>query len=593
MKIRMMTITVIFMSAAFTMFGYDAWNSGKTYSTAGTLVEHGGKVWKNSWWTKGENPELSGQWGVWKVVENTVTDPDPVVDPTPDPDPVIDPAPEPAPVTTGTWDQSTVYNGGDTVAYNGKTYKAGWWTQGESPELSGQWGVWKVVENIVTDPTLPEEPVINNDTALTTADTSVMIDALANDTGNSLIILSVTYPANGTTVIMDNKIEYTPDSEFKGTDSFEYSIIDLLGTMATGLVSVTVNDSTSVAEGKVNATFWSAWGGNTSYNIDGKQIVSAPVEMDKIDPSYNVIITAFIITDENGNYVLALKDPGSTKSSVFSPEQVKQFIEKTKAQGRKVIVSMGGALFHISMKTEADGENFVKQTKNIIDEYGFDGIDIDLEGTALASVDPVIMEKAIMDVVNHYRDNGADFWLTAAPEWCYIIPFMYGSGQWASHSLHAESYKDLINNIGIDNFTYIWPQSYNGGPANGVAGPDGSKVTPVEGMDEFLAALAWGLSTIEGYEANGSMGVFIPTDKLCLGIPATEGAAGSAMTYVATPALIQSAMSLMKSQNVSISGFMNWSVDWDAMNINDGDLSDGYTHSPWETGRTAAEVLNL
>jgi chitinase len=147
MNIKMMTITVMLMSAAFAMYGYDAWDSGKTYSTTGTLVEHGGKVWKNSWWTKGENPELSGQWGVWKVVENTVTDPDPVIDPTPDP----------APVTTGTWDQSTIYNSGDTVAYNGKTYKAGWWTQGESPELSGQWGVWKVVENTLPDP----DPVVD------------------------------------------------------------------------------------------------------------------------------------------------------------------------------------------------------------------------------------------------------------------------------------------------------------------------------------------------------------------------------------------------------------------------------------------------
>nr|WP_274517933.1 carbohydrate-binding protein [Paenibacillus sp. A9] len=32
--------------------------------------------------------------------------------------------------------------GGDTVSYNGKTYKARWWTTGETP---GQAEVWQLV----------------------------------------------------------------------------------------------------------------------------------------------------------------------------------------------------------------------------------------------------------------------------------------------------------------------------------------------------------------------------------------------------------------------------------------------------------------
>lgn len=40
---------------------------------------------------------------------------------------------------TGTWDASQVYVGGDTVVYNGVTYKAKWWTQGDRPDLGGVW----------------------------------------------------------------------------------------------------------------------------------------------------------------------------------------------------------------------------------------------------------------------------------------------------------------------------------------------------------------------------------------------------------------------------------------------------------------------
>ena len=39
------------------------------------------------------------------------------------------------------WRADLVYNGGDTVVHNNATYKAGWWTKGEEP---GKAGVWKL-----------------------------------------------------------------------------------------------------------------------------------------------------------------------------------------------------------------------------------------------------------------------------------------------------------------------------------------------------------------------------------------------------------------------------------------------------------------
>ncbi len=37
------------------------------------------------------------------------------------------------------WNSSKAYNGGDTVTYKGKKYKAKWWTKGEAPDASGVW----------------------------------------------------------------------------------------------------------------------------------------------------------------------------------------------------------------------------------------------------------------------------------------------------------------------------------------------------------------------------------------------------------------------------------------------------------------------
>ncbi|EGR0103982.1 TPA: glycosyl hydrolase family 18 protein [Vibrio vulnificus] len=43
------------------------------------------------------------------------------------------------------WDASAVYTGGQQVTHAGKIWEAKWWTTGEDPSKSGQWGVWKEI----------------------------------------------------------------------------------------------------------------------------------------------------------------------------------------------------------------------------------------------------------------------------------------------------------------------------------------------------------------------------------------------------------------------------------------------------------------
>ena len=46
---------------------------------------------------------------------------------------------------TNAWDSSAVYTGGDQVTQAGKVWEAKWWTTGEDPTTTGQWGVWKEI----------------------------------------------------------------------------------------------------------------------------------------------------------------------------------------------------------------------------------------------------------------------------------------------------------------------------------------------------------------------------------------------------------------------------------------------------------------
>src|SRR6478609_8046351 len=41
------------------------------------------------------------------------------------------------------WSASAVYTGGAVVSHGGQNWKAGWWTQGDTPGTTGEWGVWR------------------------------------------------------------------------------------------------------------------------------------------------------------------------------------------------------------------------------------------------------------------------------------------------------------------------------------------------------------------------------------------------------------------------------------------------------------------
>jgi cysteine-rich repeat protein len=99
-----------------------------------------------------------------------------------------------------------------------------------------------------------DAPVASNDSAELEEDTSAEIDVVANDSdvdGDTLAIASVGQPGHGTAVIASGHVvEYTPDADFSGTDTFSYTIGDPSGAQATATVTVTVgnvNDAPDVA----------------------------------------------------------------------------------------------------------------------------------------------------------------------------------------------------------------------------------------------------------------------------------------------------------------------------------------------------------
>ncbi|MCV6577466.1 MAG: Ig-like domain-containing protein, partial [Cohaesibacter sp.] len=90
-----------------------------------------------------------------------------------------------------------------------------------------------------------DAPVAMDDTATTDENTKVVIDVLANDSdpdGDDLTIINPTVDAaQGTAIVEDGKIVFTPAAGFSGEASIAYSVQDAGGLTDSATVTVTVN----------------------------------------------------------------------------------------------------------------------------------------------------------------------------------------------------------------------------------------------------------------------------------------------------------------------------------------------------------------
>lgn len=105
-----------------------AWSATAIY-TGGQKVSYDGKEYSAKWWTQGNQPGTSDVWALAGTCSTGGTDPG------------TGGGTDPGTSTPAAWNATTAYTGGTLVTYNGATYKAKWWTQGDTP--GAQWGPWE------------------------------------------------------------------------------------------------------------------------------------------------------------------------------------------------------------------------------------------------------------------------------------------------------------------------------------------------------------------------------------------------------------------------------------------------------------------
>ena len=266
----------------------------------------------------------------------------------------------------------------------------------------------------------------------------------------------------------------------------------------------------------------------------------------------------------------------------YDVNEFKSDIQWLQSQGKKVIISIGGAEGQVQLNTTSARDKFITSMISIIEEYGFDGMDIDFEGQSLSfnlgdtdfenPTTPVIVNtiNAVRDVCNYFGD---DFILTMAPETFFVqLGYSFYGGISAGADRRAGAYLPLIHAL-RDKLTFLQVQYYNSG-----------SITALDdqfygmGNSDFYVSLVDML--LKGFPITRDQSKFFPAlrpDQILIGVPATVNAGNG---YTGAQGVITALDYLIKGNGFggqynltqtypALRGVMSWSINWDAFENKD------------------------
>ncbi len=261
--------------------------------------------------------------------------------------------------------------------------------------------------------------------------------------------------------------------------------------------------------------------------------------------------------------------------TVESDADFKAAIQAKQAQGKKVLLSIGGQNGEVQLTTTTARDTFVSSVSAIIDKWGLNGLDVDFEGHSLSfnsgdsdfrnPTTPVIVNliSALKSLKARY---GSGFVLTMAPETFFVqLGYQFYGGTCSGCDNRAASFLPVIYALRND-LTVLHVQDYNSGP---IMGLDNQYHTM--GGADFHIAMTDMLKA--GFPVANTGLTFPPLrdDQIGFGVPSSVSAGNG---YVA-PSVVQQAVNCLVSNSgcggytlrggaePGFRGLMTWSINWD------------------------------
>jgi chitinase len=262
-----------------------------------------------------------------------------------------------------------------------------------------------------------------------------------------------------------------------------------------------------------------------------------PLKLADVPTSYDLVAVAFAdATGTPGAISFTLDSGLSSAVGGYSDAQFTADIATLHSRGQKVILSVGGQNGTISVGDSSSATNFANSAYSLIQKYGFDGVDIDLEN----GVNATYMAQALHSLAGKV---GSSMIVTMAPQ----TIDMQSTGM---------AYFQLALNI-KDILTIVNTQYYNSGSMNGC-----DQGVYAESTENFVTALAC-------IQLQGGL----RADQVGLGLPASSAAAPSG-GYLSPSTVNASLDCLAKGTSCgsfkpsttypTLRGAMTWSINWDA-----------------------------
>jgi chitinase len=249
-------------------------------------------------------------------------------------------------------------------------------------------------------------------------------------------------------------------------------------------------------------------------------------------------------------------------------------IRAKQAQGKKVLISIGGQNGQVQLTSTGARDKFVSSVSAIIDKYGLDGLDIDFEGHSLYfnagdtdfrnPTTPVIVNliSALKSLKARY---GSRFVLTMAPETFFVqVGYKYYGGAGGGDN-RTGSYLPVIHAM-RDALTVLHVQDYNSGPVTGL-----DEQWHTMGGADFHIAMTDMIKAGFSVAATGQRFPGLREDQIAFGLPAATSAGNGytapAAVHTALDCLVRNqgcgGYTLRGGASPSLRGLMTWSINWD------------------------------
>ncbi|WP_031094619.1 MULTISPECIES: chitinase [unclassified Streptomyces] len=370
-------------------------------------------------------------------------------------------------------------------------------------------------------PTVPAAPAGLSVTGTTSSSVSLSWSAVSGATGYNVY-------RNGTKVTAVTGTSATVTGLAASTSySFQVTATNAAGESAkSATVTGTTTSGTGGGGGSLPKHAVTGYWQNFNNGATVQRLSDVP-------SSYDIIAVAFAdATSTPGAVSFSLDSAGLNGYTV---DQFKADIKAKQAAGKKVIISVGGEKGSVSVNDATSAGNFANSVYSLMQTYGFDGVDIDLEN----GLNATYMTQALRSLSSK---AGSSLIITMAPQ---TIDMQSTSNAYFQTALNI---KDIL--------TVVNTQYYNSGS---MLGCDGKVYS--QGTVDFLTALA--CIQLEGGLSPSQVG---------LGVPASTRAAGSG--YV-SPTVVNNALDCLTAATncgtfkpsktyPTLRGAMTWSTNWDA-----------------------------